>query len=442
MNSAGYDIVVEIHRQLYNKILEDAYITNPTIATRKTGLYSYELKLDKPPTVDRFNENRIAFTIDLNIKIHLLHLISINMDSTAHLLVSIQSNKTSKKLDADILESKLTMKPGEHWNIVSKQLSRLYYSLLNQLIGSRLAHHYEKLALSPSLYSFTLPELEKEDLSPIQVDIANITAVNGDVSAILINLLGRTSGSTNVLTDYTAGQDISFSLSSDAIQRVKKYWWGNPNKPITDEFNGRLEIKPDVPLDLLTRLGLALDDILERHTLPRNREARAWWIEYRIEARLGEPELILKDGNELEIPGLKIWLDIDAKLQLSISAPNERGKDQTVTAATFTEKDLELIVRDASASIHLDTKYRVVAKLEKLDTTLDLKWGLPQRILDLFIDRVEEHIIQLFSDVVLSPAIIREDIPGTGLHFKLDVSRIETSRDEVTIGGSLEPSAK
>jgi hypothetical protein len=334
------------------------------------------------------------------------------------------------------------MKPGEHWNIVSKQLSRLYYSLLNQLIGSRLAHHYEKLALSPSLYSFTLPELEKEDLSPIQVDIANITAVNGDVSAILINLLGRTSGSTNVLTDYTAGQDISFSLSSDAIQRVKKYWWGNPNKPITDEFNGRLEIKPDVPLDLLTRLGLALDDILERHTLPRNREARAWWIEYRIEARLGEPELILKDGNELEIPGLKIWLDIDAKLQLSISAPNERGKDQTVTAATFTEKDLELIVREASASIHLDTKYRVVAKLEKLDTTLDLKWGLPQRILDLFIDRVEEHIIQLFSDVVLSPAIIREDIPGTGLHFKLDVSRIETSRDEVTIGGSLEPSAK
>ncbi len=442
MNSAGYDLVVEIHRQLYNKILEDAYNMNPTIATRKTGLYSYVLKLDKPPTVDRFNENHIAFTVELNIIIHILSLISLNMDSTAHLLVSIQSHKASKKLDADILESKLTMKPREHGNIISKQLSRLYYSLLNLIIDSRLAHHYEKLVLSPSLYSFTLPELEKEDLSPIQVDVANITAVNGDVSAILINLLGRTSGSTNNLTDYTAGQDISFSLSSDAIQRVKRYWWRNPNKPITDEFNGRLEIKPDVPLDLLTRLGLALDDVLERHTLPRNREARAWWIEYRIEARLGEPEFILKEGNELEIPGLKIWLDIDAKLQISTFAPDERGKDQTMTAATFTERDLELIVREASASIHLDTKYRVVAKLEKLDTTLDLKWGLPQRILDLFIDRVEEHIVQLFSDVVISPAIIRENIPGTGLHFKLDVSRIETSRDEVTIGGSIESSAK
>ena len=80
--------------------------------------------------------------------------------------------------------------------------------------------------------------------------------------------------------------------------------------------------------------------------------------------------------------------------------------------------------------------------LQKLDTTLPLNWGLPGEILDLFIDRVEEHLIKMLSDVVISPAIIRENIPGTGLHFNLDVSSIVTSQDEVTIGGSLEPSAK
>jgi hypothetical protein len=442
VNSAGYDLVIEIHKQLYNKILDEIYKTNSIIASNKKGLYSYELKLDKAPIVDHFKENRIAFTIDLNTKIHLLRIININMDSVAHLLVSIQSDKTSKKLVAKLLESKLTKEPRKNENIVMRQFSRLYYNLLNLLIDSRLAHHYEKLALSPSLYSFTLPELEKENLSPIQIDIADITAVNGEVTAILINLLGRTKSSTNLLTDYTVGQDISFSLSADAIQRIKKYWWGNPDKSISDEFTGKLEIKPDISLELLTRLGLALDDLLERHKLPINHEVREWWIDYMIKVTLGEPELILKEGNELEIPGLKIRLDIDAKLQLSTSAPNDNGKSQTLTATTFTERDLELIVREASASIHLDSNYRVVAKLEKLDIVLDLNWSISTEIIDLFIDRVEEHIKQLISDIIISPAIISEKIPGTDLQFKFDLNRIETSIEEITIGGSLESSGK
>jgi hypothetical protein len=442
VNSAGFDLVIEIHRQLYNKILEDIYKTNPMIATKKGGLYSYELKLNKSATVDHFKDNCLAFTIDLNAKIQLLSLINIKMDSLAHLIVSIQSDKVSKKLEAKIQESKLTIKPRKYRNLVMSQFLRVYYSLLNLIIDSRLAHHYEKIALSPSLYSFTLPELEKENLSAIQLEIASITAVNGDVTAILINLLGRTNGSTNFLTDYTAGQDISFSLSADAMKRAKKYWWGNPNRPVTDEVKGKLEIRPDIPLELLTRLGLALDDLLEKHTLPINYEVKAWWIDYRIKAKLGEPELILKEGNELETPGLEIRLDIDAKLQLSNFAPNDNEKGQTMTVATFTERDLELIVREASASIHLDKNYRIVAKLEKLDTALYLNWSFPPEVLDLFIDRVEEHIIQLFSDIIISPAIITENIPGTGLQFKFDVSRIETSKYEITIGGSLEASNK
>ena len=117
------------------------------------------------------------------------------------------------------------------------------------------------------------------------------------------------------------------------------------------------------------------------------------------------------------------------------------GKDEIYTAAKFIERDLDLSIKKASASIHLDEKLRIVVKLEKLETALPLKWGLPGEILDLFMDRVEEHLIKMLSDVVISPAIIREEIPGTSLHFNLDVSRIETSRDEVTIGGSLEFSA-
>ena len=438
VNSAGYDLVVEIHRQLYNKILEDMYKANPVIA-KKNGLFSYVLTLDKPPTVDRFDVNQIKFTIDLNIKIRLLGFISVRMDSRADIVVALRSNEVSKKLEAKLLESKLTTEPGDHAHSVVRQISMFYYRILTYLIDNRFAHHYEDLALSSNLYSFTLPELQQENLGPISVDIAKITSVSNDVSAILVNLLGRTLDSTTDLSDFTDGQDISFSLSADAIQRTKKYWWGNPNKPIIDEVTGKLNIKPDLSLEVLTRLGLVLDDLIQRHRININHEVKEWWLTYKILARFGEPALILKNGNELDIPGLSVKLDVDANLQLL--AKNLEGKDEIYTAAKFMERDLDLSIKEASASIHLDEKLRIVAKLEKLETALPLKWGLPGEILDLFMDRVEEHLIKMLSDVVISPAIIREEIPGTSLHFNLDVSRIETSRDEVTIGGSLEFSA-
>jgi hypothetical protein len=54
-------------------------------------------------------------------------------------------------------------------------------------------------------------------------------------------------------------------------------------------------------------------------------------------------------------------------------------------------------------------------------------------------NKILEARAQRFPDTIISPAIISENIPGTGLHFNLDVSRIETSRDKATIGGFLEP---
>ena len=155
--------------------MEDVYKTNPIIG-KKSGLISYKLTMDKPPTVDRFDGDRITLTIDLKTKIRLLSLIQINMNSKAKLIVAIQSDETSKKLEAKLIESKLKMESAEHRNPILIQLSVLYYRLLTSLIDNRLAHHYEELALSSNLYSFALPELEEENLSPIPLDIAKITS--------------------------------------------------------------------------------------------------------------------------------------------------------------------------------------------------------------------------------------------------------------------------
>jgi methylase of polypeptide subunit release factors len=61
MRSAGYDLVLCMHKNLYNKILTDLFKTNPEIAKKTGKILSYSLNLKKPPVIESFVENQIEF---------------------------------------------------------------------------------------------------------------------------------------------------------------------------------------------------------------------------------------------------------------------------------------------------------------------------------------------------------------------------------------------
>ena len=109
-----------------------------------------------------------------------------------------------------------------------------------------------------------------------------------------------------------------------------------------------------------------------------------------------------------------------------------------MTAATFSEKDLDLVVKSATAKLIIDKGFRLLAKIEKLDVDFDLNWGLSDVILDAFVDEIEEHIVGVYPTLVLSPAMFSETIPGTALQFNLDLGKITTYTDEIIVLGSVD----
>jgi hypothetical protein len=163
------------------------------------------------------------------------------------------------------------------------------------------------------------------------------------------------------------------------------------------------------------------------------------WVDYRISAKFPEPTFKILEGNEFDIPNIRVILNLDAKLQLQkVNTVDQIDTDDIVTAATFTERDLNLIVKAATAKLIIDNSFRLIAKIEKLEVDLDLNWGLSAVVLDAFVDVIEDHLVDVYPTLVLSPAIFSESIPGTALKLNLDLGKITTYPEEIIVLGSIE----
>ena len=437
MRSAGYDLVLSMHKNLYNKILGKIFKINTELAGKKGKVLSYSLTLRKPPVVESFIENRIEFFFELRSEFSLFNYLKFNLSPAVDLTVSLVYLKSEKRLQAKLI--------GSHFNPIPSDgktrggLEKVFYRFADTIFGSRLAHHYEKILLPTNLYAFTLPEIPSEGIKTIDVDVVNIAAVKNDVISICANLLGRIGGDPKELSDFTEGQDVAFCLSTEAVTHVESLWWKDANSTKVEVKEGRLDLKQDTLLNVLTQLRLALDDVLIKHVFPSYHQFVDSWVDYRISAKFPEPTFKILEGNQLDIPNITVILNLDAKLQLQkVKTVGQIDAADIVTAATFTERDLNLVVKAATAKLIIDKNFRLIAKIEKLDVDFDLNWGLSAEVLDAFVDVIEDHIVDVYPTLVLSPALFSESIPGTALKLNLDIGKITTYPEEIIVLGSID----
>jgi hypothetical protein len=426
-----------MHKNLYNKILNDLFKTNAELIKKTGKVLSYSLVLTKPAVIESFIENQIEFNCELRSDFSIFNSFKFSLSPAANLIVSLKYIKNEKKIQAKLVRSHLS--PASSDGKKPGTLGKVFYRLVDQLFGSRLSQQYEKIALPSNLYAFTLPEMSSEGVQPLDVDVVNITAVKNDVISICANLLGREGGNSKELTDFTEGQDIAFCLSFEAITRVESLFWKGVNSTRVEVKEGRLDVKQDLMLNVLTQLRLAYDDAIIKHTIPQYHQFADSWIDYRISARFPEPTFKIVEGNKIDIPNIRVILNLDAKLQLQKEKTVDNSEtSDIVTAATFSEKDLDLVVKSATAKLIIDKGFRLLAKIEKLDVDFDLNWGLSDVILDAFVDEIEDHIVGVYPTLVLSPAMFSETIPGTALQFDLDLGKIMTYTNEIIVLGSVD----
>ena len=108
MRSAGYDLVLSMHKNLYNKILSDLFKTNVELAKKTGKILSYSLTLKKPPIVESFIENQIKFNCELRSDFSIFNYLKFSLFPAANLIVSLKYLKNEKKIQAKLVRSHLS----------------------------------------------------------------------------------------------------------------------------------------------------------------------------------------------------------------------------------------------------------------------------------------------------------------------------------------------
>jgi hypothetical protein len=430
MKTSGYDLVLEFNRSFYEKILADVVRSSPEVASGgRTGL-SYRLSLREPPVIEGFEGNKVKITGGITLELAILG-IRIKLNPLLHLVVALNIDPKKRRIVAESMDSSLSS--------TSSLAHKAFWSIASVLFGSWLLRHYEKITL-PDAYAIALPENPGETQHPIDLEIAKIGSIDGRVIVVCVNLLNRVEATPEWLVDFTEGQDVAFCIFDEAIRRVAKLWWADAGRTEAETTEGRIDVKEDMPLNVFTSLKLALSDVLDNHQLPQRHVVTDSWVDYKIAARFKEPEFQIRAGEELEVPSLKLSLDLDVALRMKVQHPDagDEAHEDVLTAATFTERNLELDVKGAMAKLYLDRDFKIVARIEKLDVDFDLDWGLPGEIIDRFIDEVEAHVLKVYPAIPVSPSIFNETIPGVGLKLSLDLGDIKTTDDRVIVVGRLQ----
>jgi len=436
MRGAGYDLVAELHRGQINALL--AKILTPHInLTKLIGSFEgstqasktpYEITLNSVPIVEAVEGNTVAISCDLTANVRLLRFLHRRLSARAYIDATVSRGEGST-LVVDLGRSRITAEPGEHRHIMREDLSRLFYEVVTHAV----AHHFrqeERLVVPSDNYAFAIPDDGKARPRRIGIDVEAVRAAGDDTVAVCVNLQGSEGGSFGDVTDFTGGSGIAICLSKDAMSRVTDMWWGAGTREFSAE--GKLDLEGlERDLDPLIRLGLGVRDLLAGRP---DESVRDGWLDYNLSVRLGEPRFELAGGDQLVITEASVSLDIEAHLRLGVSGA---AGQEVLNLASFKERNLKVLIKEAKAKVYLDDDFRLVAKVTNLEISLDLGWRLPEDALDDLTDALSRHILAVHPPVPISPSLMEETIPGTSVKMDLEVDSISTDDGEILLRGTL-----
>jgi hypothetical protein len=107
-----------------------------------------------------------------------------------------------------------------------------------------------------------------------------------------------------------------------------------------------------------------------------------------------------------------------------------------VTLFSLSISDLDISVDRAAGRVYLDDENRIMGDLEEIRVSVNLgdEWYtyLPEYILNKIIDFVEDLVKEKIPPIVLSPALISQEVPMLG-EVEVDVDVLETFEKEAVV---------
>ncbi|HIH45430.1 MAG TPA: hypothetical protein HA257_10325 [Candidatus Methanoperedenaceae archaeon] len=475
MKTGNFDIVVEANEELVNRAVGALFYKGfldirgsygipvedvPASMSEFTKI-DYMLKLKDGPTVDFIRRDNVGILISAEAIFNVLDGIELEFDVDFSIEASLVYDRNTNKLVIDLSKAKISdIDINDEYDLPVKVLNK-FNEIIRKAIQENLTDKYTSIDVTPTLFSLDLPDMPPGDENKLTINMGTLKVLNNNVAAVCVNLLNYAGGNTASVVDFTEDKNLAVGITENAMHRVFDFWWDRTTNPKSITASDTYDVPYiDTFLNFIggaTKIATALATL---GILETDFTTEDVWMEYGATVRFRKPDFDLKSGNILEVDGslrVDVWATVKARVSISIEVdtsgfiPDDwtpweddvvlEKKTSVVTLLGLRLNDLGVTIDKAQGHVFLDNENRLMGDLEDIDLSIDLgnEWytALPEYVLNVIIDFVEGLVESYMPPIVLSPALITEDVPGTGLAIEADIDVLDVFDDEVIVAAGI-----
>jgi len=462
METAGYDVVVELNESLLNKFLSLGYCMGKFPVF--TGTYTLPLD-DIPESLEEFmdigyevsiaEEPSIEFTSDLSVRMNVrgqvkftvLGGIEFELEVEFTIGVSPSFDQATRMLKLDFVEATIDdVELDDVYHLPPNVINKLN-EILAIAMKEYLTDDITTFELSPVLFSLDLPFMPPGDENKLTIGLGNVRVLNPSVLAAAVNLLSYTGGNVHAINDFTDSSHVGVGVNEGGMHRVYDFWWSRTTHPKSMTQTGTHDFDmPDI-VDWIDELVDWVAAVLTLGLVDVDIDIDRVWADFGATVRFSKFDFDLKPGNSVEISGsvnLDIWLKAYVKItkttKLFWGTWDVSEETSTIKLFDLSISGLTVDIETAEATVYLDSSNRLTVDITSLDITIPLSWDIPEFLLDYVVDWVVDQIVDNLPPIVLFPAFIEQNIPGTTLTVTVTVNKLEIDEPEALVAADIETS--
>lgn len=442
INTAGYDIVVQLHEKMLNKALAMAFYagllnvpeaTYPIMDKDKAGKFApfneikYEIKLTGEPFIDLTSKKELFVRCGSELRLNLFNCADIFFTLEFRLKAKVDLDLKREIFDFTIISAEVL-------NIIAQRefyVDQKFLNALNYIISEVLNKYFKNKQIDiSSINNFKLSELKsKYSLKQCDIEVFDNKSIVAGLS------LYQEQGSISKFKSQVGGSDCFLAVDENAARNLFDSWWQTKNGSINIDFDktaninfasGVISKTTDTVLRVVT-LGF-----IETQT---DFENMLLYCKGTIAVQ-GTPSLNFTEGGTVEIMNLDVVADVSLKIEASQTQSVSLDKSSFIPdSLTKFEDDVHLSTTKDEHKVLLDTKNTFTLKLEKAGARLKFK-DIPVeesgKLIDASLDTIGSDGIEVVldgSDRVDDGSIVAK---VTDAEFKVDFDKKGASFSDAT----------
>jgi hypothetical protein len=462
LKTGGYDVVLEVHEQLLNKFMKLGHCIGkfPIFS----GVYTlpipdvpesldefmdigYEVSLAKAPTIDFTAGLDILMDVRGQVKFTVLGGIDFELEVEFRVGVDPSFDQATRTISVDFVEAAIEdVELDDTYHLPGDVITKLN-EVLAIAMEEYLTSEVTSIELSPVLFAVDLPQMPPGPENRLTISMGNVKVLSPTTLAAAVNLLGYTGGNVNAMEDFTDGNHVGVGVNEGAMHRVYDFWWSKTTFPKSVTQTGSHDFDlPDI-VEWMDELADWTVAVLTLGLVDVDIDIDRVWADFGATVRFSKFDFDLKPGNKVQLSGsvsADIWMN--ANVQITTTTELFWGllevDEDTSTVRLFdlSVNGINIDIESAEGEVYLDEDNRLMVDITSLDITIPLAWEIPEFLLDYIVDWVVDRIVENMPPVVLFPAVITQEIPGTTVTVEATFEKLEIDEPEALVAANIETS--